>query len=108
MTNLFGLLWFDDDKEKPWQQKVKDAAARLQSKKWVKANRANVNYKDAGVVLGLNEEQYLDTIDGIAVYATYNTLRDHIFVYYIPPAPTPSKPKNTFLDVETPQQLSLL
>lgn len=87
MGTGYGLLWFDNDPAKAWQQKVKDAAARLKAKKWVIANRCHVNYKDVGLNLGLNETAYIETIDGIAVYATYNTQRHNFYVFFVPPEP---------------------
>lgn len=103
--DILGLLWFDNDPKKHWRQKVRDAAARYKNKKWLTANLCHVCPKDVGVEVGLQEQLFIEVLDGIEVYATSNTQPDNFWVTHIPKA----QEKTTQLpNHPTTQQLSLL
>lgn len=82
--NIFGLLWFDNNPKKDWRQKVKDAAARYKEKRWLVANLCHVSPQTIGVEVGLQEQKFIEVIDGIEVYATINTLPDNYWVTHRP------------------------
>ena len=106
MTNLCGLLWFDNDPQKDWRQKVKDAAARYKTKRWLVPNLCYVSHKDVGVEVGLQEQRFIEVLDGIAVYATLNTQPNNVWITYQPPAKeSTAQPTNHSPQL---QQVSLL
>ncbi len=82
MDKPTGVLWFDDDKKKDWRQKVREAAARHQSRLWLPPDTCYVN---PGTVqadaVSLNEPAFVGTVDGIQVYACHDTLPHHFFVF---------------------------
>jgi hypothetical protein len=104
MSNkLAGLLWFDNDPHKEWRQKLREAAQRYQQKFWFTANLGHISPKEVGLNLGLNDQQYVETIDGIEVYASTYTQPHHFWVTRVV-TPDPENAKNT---PESATQLTL-
>lgn len=88
-TNI-GLLWFDNDQKKTWQQRVKEAAERYQQKFFIKANRCYVNGKTVNPKLVIFDSgAFVEEIDGIQVYLSDTTLINHFFVFHKGENPQP-------------------
>jgi hypothetical protein len=77
-----GLLWHDNDTEKTWQQRVKEAAERYQQKFFIKANRCYVNGKtvDPRLII-FNSGVLVEEIDGIQVYLFDGILPNTFFCF---------------------------
>ncbi len=103
--DIFGLLWYDNDPKKSWRQKVKDTAERYKNKRWLVANLCHVCPKDVGVEVGLQEQRFVETLDGIEIYATGNTQPNNFWVTHIQKAQDKAVQPS---DRPTTQQLSLL
>jgi hypothetical protein len=86
MALLKGLLWFDNDPQKDWRQKVRDAAQAHLNKFWIKANVCYINpaavQPEQDQVIDLREEFFVEEMDGIEVYTRRNTLRHHFYIGY--------------------------
>lgn len=105
MYKFAGLLWYDADPKKDWQQKVREAAQRFQEKKWLKANMCHINPETVALdKINLNGASFVGVVDGVEVYATMNTLKDHFFVYHVSRAADTPEPQNA----PAPEQLTLL
>jgi hypothetical protein len=79
---LNGLLWFDNDSKKTWQQRVKEGAERYQQRFFLRATICRVNGKTINPKLVIFDSgAFVGEVEGIQVYMDEATLPNHFYLY---------------------------
>jgi len=77
---LTGLLCHDDSKL-PWQDKVREAAARYQARSWLAADVCHVHPDTIQADHAHDlDDVHIATVDGVDVIIKTDILRNHFFV----------------------------
>lgn len=83
MSKTSGLLWFDNDQKKTWQQRVKEAAERYRQKFFIRPNRCYVHGKTVNPKLVIFDSgAFVTELDGIQVYLNDATIPNHFYLFH--------------------------